>query len=177
MAASIWRFFHRRQAVEPRHQRVLKGRWDRQRRQSPVEPIALGVLDEDVPFQHRLGELLDEQRVAVGLGDNLVHHFGGQRTAASHPRHYASTSLRSSRASVKMPTLGRPIQRGSNSDRKVNSARTGSWRARSKSDRVARGKCRPPSASSNKSRMVSDGRDPQIDRAVPRTYGGAAARG
>src|SRR5215813_11447971 len=36
---------HRRQAVEPRHQRVLKGIGNYERRQRPVEPITLGVLD------------------------------------------------------------------------------------------------------------------------------------
>ena len=40
-------------------------------------------------FKHRLCEFLDEQRVAVGLGDNLVHHFGRQRTAAGHLRDHA----------------------------------------------------------------------------------------
>ena len=67
----------------------MKGRRDRQRRQWPVEPIALGVLDEDARFQHRLGEFLDEQRVPVGLGDDLFHHFSGRHAAAGHPRHHA----------------------------------------------------------------------------------------
>ena len=40
-------------------------------------------------FEHRLCELLDEQRVAVGLGDNLVHHFGWQRTAVGYLRNDA----------------------------------------------------------------------------------------
>src|SRR6185437_12173714 len=57
----------RRQAVEPRHQGILKGSWNGERRQRPVESIAVRVLDQDVPFNHCLCELLDEQRVAVGL--------------------------------------------------------------------------------------------------------------
>jgi hypothetical protein len=36
---------HRRQAVEPCHQRVVQRRRDGERRQRPVESIALGVLD------------------------------------------------------------------------------------------------------------------------------------
>src|SRR5215831_15259754 len=36
---------HRRQAIEPRHQRVLKGVGNYERRQRPVEPITLDVLD------------------------------------------------------------------------------------------------------------------------------------
>ena len=40
-------------------------------------------------FQHRLGEFLDEQRIPIGLGDDLFHHFGGQRAAAGHLRDHA----------------------------------------------------------------------------------------
>src|SRR5262249_15039486 len=58
------------------------------------------------------------------------------------------------RPSVKVPTLGRPTQGGSNSGRKVNSASTGSWRMRSmirlsSSREVASAHC----ASSKKSRI------------------------
>src|SRR4029077_4615787 len=77
------------QVVEPRHKGILKGRWNGEGRQRPVESIAASVLDQDVPFKHRLCELLDEQRVAVCLGDNLVHHFGRQGTTAGHLRDYA----------------------------------------------------------------------------------------
>ena len=42
-AADLADLLHRRQAVEPRHQRVLKGVRDGERRQRPVEPIALGL--------------------------------------------------------------------------------------------------------------------------------------
>jgi len=54
---------------------------------APICPIsiALGVLDEDARFQHRLGQFLYEQRVAISLDDNLFCHFGGQRAAARHP--------------------------------------------------------------------------------------------
>ena len=68
---------------------VLKGCWDGERRQGSGEPIALGVLDQDARFQHCLGEFLDEQRVPVGLGDDLFHHFGGQHAPAGHPRDHA----------------------------------------------------------------------------------------
>ena len=51
-----------------------------------MEPIALGVLDQDARFQHCLSQFLDEQRVPVGLGDDLFQHFGGQHAAAGHPR-------------------------------------------------------------------------------------------
>src|SRR5512139_1483553 len=80
---------YRRQAIEPRHQGVLKSRRNGKRGQGPVKPIGPGVPDQNVSFEHRLGELLDEQRVAVGLGDNLVHHFGWQGTAVGYLRSHA----------------------------------------------------------------------------------------
>ena len=55
----------------------------------PSSSIAVGVLDQNTPFEHRLCELLDEQRVAVRLGDNLIHHFGGQTMAAGYLGDYA----------------------------------------------------------------------------------------
>jgi hypothetical protein len=67
----------------------LKGCRDGERRQWSVEPIAVGILDQDARFQHRLGEFLDEQRVSVGLGDDLFHHFGGQHATAGHPRDHS----------------------------------------------------------------------------------------
>jgi hypothetical protein len=60
-----------------------------ERRQGPVEPIALGVLDEDPRFEHCLGQFLDEQRVAVGLDHDVFCHFGGQHTPARHPHDHA----------------------------------------------------------------------------------------
>src|SRR5215470_18871620 len=45
--ADLTNLLHWRQPVEPRHQRVLKGCRDGERRQWPVEPIALTVLDQD----------------------------------------------------------------------------------------------------------------------------------
>ena len=90
MAAPIWLIsFTGAMRSSRAIKEFLKGRWNGERGQRPVESIAVGVLDQDIPFEHRLCQLLDEQRVAVGLGDNLVHHFGWQRTAASHLRDYA----------------------------------------------------------------------------------------
>ena len=82
--ADLRDFLDRRQPVEPRHQRILQRRGDRQRRQRAVEAIALAVLDQQPGFQHGLGQFLDEQRHAVGLGDDLRHHFGRQLAAAGH---------------------------------------------------------------------------------------------
>jgi len=60
-----------------------------ERLQGSIEPIALGVFDEDAGFQNRLGQLLDEQRVAVGLGHDLFCHLGRQRAAAGHSSDHA----------------------------------------------------------------------------------------
>ena len=80
---------HRGQAVEARHQRVMERRGDGERGQRSIEPIAIGVLNEDAGFQHRLGQFLDEQWVAIRLDHDLFCHFGGQRAAARHPRDHA----------------------------------------------------------------------------------------
>src|SRR5262249_43234488 len=45
-----------RGGAEPRHQRVRERRGEGERGESPVEPIAFGVLDQDPRLQHRLGE-------------------------------------------------------------------------------------------------------------------------
>ena len=60
-----------------------------ERRQGSIEAIAFCLLDEDAGFQHRLGQFLNEQRVPVGLGDDLFHHFGGQHAPAGHLRDHA----------------------------------------------------------------------------------------
>src|SRR5262249_3342704 len=36
---------------------------------------------------------LDKQRVPVGLGDDLFHHFGGRHAAAGHPRDHAFNAV------------------------------------------------------------------------------------
>ena len=56
----------RAEPVEPRHQRIRAGCRDRERRQRPVaSPVVAGIAQQ-AGFQHRLGQLLDEQRHAVG---------------------------------------------------------------------------------------------------------------
>src|SRR5262249_15555301 len=51
-----------------------------------AESTTLGVLDEEAGFYPRLGQFLDEQRVTIGLGADLFHHFGRQRAPPGHPR-------------------------------------------------------------------------------------------
>ena len=75
-------FLDRREAVEPGHERIVKSRGDRQRRQRPAQCQAPGPLLEDAHFEHGLGQLLDEQRHAVGLGQDLVQHVVRQHAVA-----------------------------------------------------------------------------------------------
>ena len=63
------------QAVEPRHQRIVKCLRDGQRRKWPVKPIARGLFHQNAGFENSLGELLDKQRISIGLRYNLFHHF------------------------------------------------------------------------------------------------------
>ncbi len=60
--------FTHRQTVQPRHERILKGRRHIQRR---TRRIPLGL-------EQCAGELLDEQRNAVGLGDDVGEHRLGE---------------------------------------------------------------------------------------------------
>jgi hypothetical protein len=73
---------HRRQAVEPRQQRVVQTRRDREWRQCAVEHIAIAFLAEQAALQYALGQFLDKQRHAVGAVDDLVDYLIGQRFAA-----------------------------------------------------------------------------------------------
>ena len=76
---------HRRQSVEPRHQRGVQRRRNRQRRQRMLEHIMAVPLLQQPAFEHRLGQLLDEQRYAIGAGEDLVRHLLGKRLAGRDP--------------------------------------------------------------------------------------------
>jgi len=77
--------FHRGEAIEPRHERVLECRRDRQRRRRPGQRIARLPLLEEPGLQHHLGELFDEQRHAIGLRHDLFDDLGGQHPVVRHP--------------------------------------------------------------------------------------------
>ena len=85
-------FFDRGEAVEASHQRVLERAGNGERWQWPCELVMVAGVLEQPEFQHRLGQLLDEQRNAVGPGDDLVQDLFGQglagrRAARQWPRH------------------------------------------------------------------------------------------
>ena len=77
---------HGRQSIEARRERRMQRRRDGKRRQWPGELIAVSHLLQQSAFEHRLGQLFDEQRNAVGAGDNLAEHFGRKRLASGHAR-------------------------------------------------------------------------------------------
>ena len=76
---------YRRQPVEPGHQRVVQGGRDRQRRQRAVERVTPVLLAQQAAFDNGLGQLLEEQRHAVGAGEDLLEDLGRQRLAAGRP--------------------------------------------------------------------------------------------
>ena len=84
----------RRVAVEPRHQRILQRRGDRQERQRTDQRKTIVLLAQQTGFENRLGQFLDEQRHAVGAGYDLVRQPRRQwfpRDAADHRRTLLAT--------------------------------------------------------------------------------------
>ena len=77
--ADLRHLLDRREAVEAGHQRVVQGRRDRERRQRPGQLVAIAGVREQARFQHRLGQLLDEQRHAVGARHDLLDDLRRQR--------------------------------------------------------------------------------------------------
>ena len=61
--------------VEARHQRIVQGRRNRERRERAGERVMSFLTDQETRFQHHFGQFLDEQRDAVCLGDYLLVHF------------------------------------------------------------------------------------------------------
>ena len=82
--ADLCDLLHRHEAIEARHQRILQRRGDRHGRQRAVKAVALGFLNQQSRLQHILGQLFHEKRHAVGLGDDLRKHLGGQLAPARH---------------------------------------------------------------------------------------------
>ena len=67
---------HRGEAVEPRHQRIVQRCRNRERRQRARKFVVIARVGQKTGFHHRLGQLLDEQRRAIGLGHDLRDNFG-----------------------------------------------------------------------------------------------------
>ena len=75
---------HRRQAVQPRHQRVVQGGRNRQGRQGTGQAVAVLALLEQAGLQHHLGQFLDKQGHAIGLGHDLLDHLRWQGFTVGH---------------------------------------------------------------------------------------------
>ena len=81
--ADLRNLLHWGEAVEARHQRVVQGRRNRQRREWPVEDVAVASILEQSGFEHGFGQLLGEERYALRPRQNLLKHF---RRAAPYRR-------------------------------------------------------------------------------------------
>src|SRR3954468_8401709 len=75
----------RSQAVEPGHQQGLQRRRDRQRRQQRLlELVVVIPVHEQARLDHHLGQFLNEQRHAVGFGQNLIEHLPRESLTAGY---------------------------------------------------------------------------------------------
>ena len=80
----------RRETIEPRHQRIAQGERYRERARSRGIFVAVARIPEIGGFQDRLGQLLDKQRHAVGLEQDLFQQIRGQRLAVGEPGYHRS---------------------------------------------------------------------------------------
>jgi hypothetical protein len=65
----------------------VKGRWDREWRQCPIEYIAIRFLTEQAALKNTPGQFLDKQRLAVGAIYDLVDNLIGQGLTAGDLRY------------------------------------------------------------------------------------------
>jgi hypothetical protein len=77
----------RPEPIEAGQQRAVQGVGDGPRRQRAIKHVPPAFLAQEARFEHRPGELLDEQRHSVGLGLDLLQNFRRQRPAAGHVLH------------------------------------------------------------------------------------------
>ena len=73
---------HRREAVKPRHERILQGRGDRERNQRRDQDVAVVLLAQQAGSKNRFGQFFHKQRHPVGLGDDLLQDFTRKRLVA-----------------------------------------------------------------------------------------------
>ena len=78
---------HRRQTVEPGRQRIVHGRRDGDRGDRAGELVVVAGGAQQAQLEHGLGQLLHEERHAVGLLQDLVEHLLGQRLVAADLLH------------------------------------------------------------------------------------------
>ena len=86
--AQLRHFAPRGLPVQPRHQRIAQGGGNGQRRQRPLEFVAVGQLGQGTGLQQQLGDLLDKQRYTVGLHHQQAHYLGRKPFAPGEPRNH-----------------------------------------------------------------------------------------
>ena len=101
-------FLDRGQPVKAGHERVLERRRDRQRRQGTRQLVMAASVLEQPGFEDGFGEFLDEQRHAIGLGQNLLENLLRKQLAAGYPVDHgsalsASQPAQKERCHVPMP--------------------------------------------------------------------------
>ena len=75
----------RPEPIEPRDQRGVQGGGDREVRQRARRQYRRDPVVAIAAFEHRLGQLLDKQRHAVGALDDLVDGLAGEAGIAGEP--------------------------------------------------------------------------------------------
>jgi hypothetical protein len=81
----------RGEAVKAGHEGILEGRRDGQGRERGGEFVAVAGIGEQARLEHRLGQLLDEQRHPVGACYDLLEHLGRQSLATCDSFDHRST--------------------------------------------------------------------------------------
>jgi hypothetical protein len=76
---------HGAETIETRHKRLSNRRRDRQWPEWPCELVAVARSDEQSGLEHRLGQLLDEQRHAVSTCDDLLENLGRKGLRVADP--------------------------------------------------------------------------------------------
>ena len=67
--------------IQAGHERILQGVGNRHAPQRPGQRVVVRVLPQQGRLQQHLGQLFDVERHPIRLGDNMLHHLGGQRLA------------------------------------------------------------------------------------------------
>src|SRR5262249_32791338 len=83
--SNLGNLLHRSETVEPRHQRIVQRRWDRQRREWPGECVPIAGLTEHPGFKHCFRKLLREKRHTFCPLQDLPEDLDGKCFALGDP--------------------------------------------------------------------------------------------
>ena len=159
------------ETIEAGEQRVVQRRGYRERRQRASQLVVVAGVREQARFQHRLGQLLDEQRHAVGLAPRSARR---PRPAAVLARVTCSTMARALAPaepgqSASALKWGWPDQGGVKSGRKVIRRSTGRRWMRSivRSKQLLSGRVDPVHVFVGEQHRAAPRRARPADRAAP----------